>query len=189
MATAVGGAIALLAAAASVGLSAAHLARVRASPSEGAEALIAALRRAPPGDRIALAFRTAIPGSWEAHLAADIAASRDGDELAMEVDTALADVDAGLVAVRAWSATGLRIGLFGGLLGAAVAALDLRIGATVAAAALGLAGAVVAGIVGGRATALEAAQRRRADDLVTTLLGGRAGAPSIKRDRGRNPRR
>ena len=172
-----------------MGLSTAHLARVRASPSGGAEPLIAALRRTPPGDRIALAFRLATPGSWEAHLAADVAASRDGDDLAIEIDSALADVEAGLVAVRGWSSTGLRIGLLGGLLGAAIVALDLRVGATIAAAAIGFTGAVVAGIVGGRAAALEAVQRRRADDLVTTLVGGRAGGPPVKRGSARSPRR
>jgi hypothetical protein len=179
-------ALAAIAATASLALSAGQLRRVRAAPSSGVVALVAAVRRAPPSERVAMTVRLARPGSWEAALASELADARSGDEAAEVIDAALSDLERGLVRVRGWSGAALRVGVLGGLLGGALAVIQGLWIVALAAAGLGALGALLAGFVGLRAGSLEAEQRRRADDLVTALVGGRAG-PSPGVARGRRP--
>lgn len=180
--------LAAAASASAVALALGHRRRVRSRPGPGADALLSALRRVPAGERATQVARMAPPGSWEADLASEVASARGGDALAVEVDAALGDLEAGLVAVRTWSATALRLGLLGGLLGAALAAMASALDAALVAAGIGAVGAVAAGALGRRTAADEIEQRRRADDLVSLLLGGRAGGAALTRARGGNPR-
>ncbi len=165
-----------LSAAAAVALAVAKHRRVLSRPSAGAPRLVASLRRAPIEDRLALARASAPPGSWEASLVAQLGAASDGDARALEVDAALAEVDGALIVVRGWSAAGLRVGLLGGLLGAALALLDGRNVAAVLSAVVGGLAAAFAGALGLRSDAHEVTQRRLVDELVGVLVGGRVGA-------------
>lgn len=170
-------AIAVTAAATAVVLAGAQRSRVAARPSPDASRLLASLRGVEATERAEHVAREARPGTWEAAIAAELASATTGEARAAEIDAALSDVEGSLVAVRGWSAAALRVGLLGGLLGGAIALADRSTTLALVSAVVGACSAVVAGVLGQRSEAMEQEQRRRADELVAALVGGRTGPP------------
>ncbi len=152
-----------------------HARRVARSLSPEIAGTVEALRGVPLEDRVAKLASLAPPSSWEGELASELARAGHGAARAAALDDALADLEGELQSVRGWSETALRLAVLGGLLGASAGAIAAGLVEALAALALGVVGAGLAAAFGRRARALEAGHRRRADDLVTLLAGGRAG--------------
>ena len=152
-----------------------HARRVARSLSPDVSRTVEVLRGVPLEDRVAELASLAPPSSWEGELASELARAGHGAARAAALDDALADLEGQLQSVRGWSETALRVAILGGLLGASAGAIAAGLVEALAALSLGVVGAGFAAAFGRRARAFEAGHRRRADDLVTLLAGGRAG--------------